>query len=73
MDLLEKLRRAWEIAPTGAKTIVYESYTRQNILNALEKGRRDEFILEAYLKAIKEASQEVFDEVKAKNEQIQKL
>jgi hypothetical protein len=70
---LEKLRMAWKNAPTGAISRVYRNYTHQNVADILEKGRRDETIIENLLVAIKESSEEVAQEISKHNQTVQDL
>lgn len=73
MDKLNKLRDAWKNAPTGAISRVYKTHTSQNVLDILKKGRKDESIIDELLLAIKEASEEVYQEIQVRNEKIQGL
>jgi len=72
---LEKLREAWDNAPTGAKNRLYDSfgYTNQNVGDVLKNGRKDESIIISLLHAIKQASKDVATDVVKKNQIVQSL
>lgn len=72
---LDKLREAWENAPTGAKNRVYEvfGYTHQNVADVLKNGRKDESIILSLLNAIKQSSKDIADDVAKQNSIVQSL
>ena len=71
---INKLRKAWEIAPTGAKSKV-EGYgfRNQTTSHILKFGRTKESRIEALLQAIKRASAEIAQDVNERNNQVQSL
>jgi len=71
----EKLQLAWEKIPYGAKAIIFDEfgYTRQNVLDIVGNGRKDDAIILKLLEEIKIASKRVTDAVNDRNNKIQAL
>lgn len=75
MTNLEKLQKAWDNAPTGAKSRLYETfgYTNQNVSDVLKNGRKDESIILSLLSAVKQVSKDVAADVVKKNNTVQSI
>ena len=74
MNVLERLRTAWKIAPAGSRVMVYTyGYTHQTISSILTNGRKNETIIADLLGSIKRASAEIAQDVNERNDKVQKL
>lgn len=72
---IERLRQAWENAPSGAKNTLYEmfGYTKQNVADILENGRKSDKIVVTLLEDFKKASAAVNEIVSQQNEIVQEV
>ena len=74
METEERLKKAWEIAPTGSRVLVYTyGYTHQNISGIFKTGRKNKTIIKKLLDSIKRASAEIAQDVNERNNQVQSL
>ena len=74
MNTLERLTKAWKIAPAGSRVMVYTyGYTHQTISSILKKGRKNETIIADLLGSIKQASAEITKNINEQNDKVQEL
>ena len=74
MNVLERLREAWKIAPAGSRVMVNTyGYTHQTISSILTNGRKNETIIADLLDSIKRASAEIAHTVNEQNNKVQEL
>lgn len=73
MTTHQKLIKAWEVAPKGAKAIVYKEYTQQNVSDIIKNGRKDTSIMSELVDAIKKASNEVAKDIAQHNKKVQAI
>ena len=70
---IERLREAWENAPSGAKNLLYDmfGYTKQNVADILENGRKSDQIVIDLLNDFKVASAKISEDVEKQNALVQ--
>lgn len=72
---LERLRQAWDNAPEGVKSRVFNvfGYSQQIVSHIMKYGRKDDDIVISLLNAVKQASKDVLADAKKKNELVQAI
>ena len=74
MEIIEKFRKAWKIAPKGSRALILKyGLSNQNAADIFKKGRKEEDVIIQYLQAIKRASAEIAQVINKQNDKVQKL
>ena len=74
-EKVKVLKRVLDSAPDGTKARLVSAfgYTHQNVADVIKKGRVDASQIDSLINAVKQASKDVYEDIRRANEKVQSI